>query len=65
MRNHSVAKQTAKMVWPNPPPSAGAELAAITRVVETLKADPQALQRVLERAGIVSRNGKLTQEFGG
>ena len=65
MRKHIAAKQTAKTAWPNPPQSAGAELVAITRAVEKLKADPQALQRVMQRAGIVTGKGKLTKEFGG
>jgi len=65
MRKPRVAKRTTKTAWPNPPASAGAELAAIGRIVEKLKADPQALQRVMQRAGIVTGNGKLTEEFGG
>jgi hypothetical protein len=54
-----------RLLQANPPASAGAELAAIGRIVEKLKADPQALQRVMQRAGIVTGNGKLTEEFGG
>lgn len=45
--------------------SAADELAIIKRIVARLKTDPQALQEVAQRAGIVTAGGKLTKRFGG
>lgn len=39
------------------------ELAAITRTVSRLKSDPHALRQALQRAGILSETGLLTEDY--
>ncbi|NCA88809.1 MAG: hypothetical protein EOM92_07785 [Gammaproteobacteria bacterium] len=65
MKKCAAPKQTDKSTLPPPSLSAAAELAVIARTVDKLKADPKALQGLMQRAGIVTENGKLTKEFGG
>ncbi|QVL50191.1 MAG: hypothetical protein KFB96_06960 [Thiocapsa sp.] len=65
MKKHKVTNRPAKTIRPFRPQSAGAEIHAIARTVDQLEADPKALQRVMQRAGIVTKKGKLTKEFGG
>ena len=41
----------------------GSELAAISRTVDRLMNDPIALRRVMQKAGIITKTGKLTKEY--
>jgi hypothetical protein len=65
MKKHTVSKQDVKTVQLKPSRSAATELAVFARTVEKLEADPKALLGVMQRAGIVTENGKLTKEYGG
>ncbi len=65
MKKCAAPQQTVKSTLPPPSLSAAAELAVIARTVDKLKADPKALQVLMQRAGILTESGKLTKEFGG
>ncbi|NCC35696.1 MAG: hypothetical protein EOM24_27345 [Chloroflexia bacterium] len=65
MNEHKMAKRSTKTARTSLPQPAGAEIHAIARKVDQLAADPKALKRVMWRAGIVTKKGKLTKEFGG
>jgi hypothetical protein len=39
------------------------ELAAISRTVSRLKSDPHALRQAMQRAGILSETGQLTEDY--
>jgi hypothetical protein len=65
MKEHTSNNQPARIVQKRLLQSAHAEIRAIARTVDQLEADPIALQRVMQRAGIVTKKGKLTKAFGG
>jgi hypothetical protein len=39
------------------------ELAAISRTVNRLKSDPQALQKAMQKAGILTETGHLSENY--
>lgn len=65
MTEHKSTNRLARTAQTRLRQSAHAEIHAITRTVDQLEADPIALQRVMQRAGIVTKKGKLTKAFGG
>ncbi|MBK1645102.1 hypothetical protein CKO25_10650 [Thiocapsa imhoffii] len=65
MKKYTSTKRPAGIAQTRLPQSAHAEIRAIARTVDQLEADPIALQRVMQRAGIVTKKGKLTKAFGG
>jgi len=41
----------------------GRELEAISRTVHRLQSDPQALQRAMQKAGILTPSGQLAEDY--